>query len=250
MLLFLLVDIARGLNTSVQVQKMSLENLNNKFEWIKEELKNTPYSKEIAYKENEDGEYTVRDLVSLLTLFNIDLFPAKNGHPKIAYVSKEECLKRFIDNEDSYKKLKPLMKNIFELTDFIQLYSQKLYNDKFKGKAGKLAFFHDKRKKKYRLVFVNKETEQKLFDGALYPILGAFRSLVEEDSKTGNFKWKTNSFDDVKKLFQEVGADLVNVTKNTSDNWGKNPNAIGKDESNWDNLYKTVALTYLQNSVK
>lgn len=242
----LIVDIARGLNTSVQVQRMSLANLDNKFDWIKKELEDELYSDEIAYKENEDGSYSIRDIISFLTLFNIDLFPQNGSHPKIAYTSKEECLKRYLDNEDSYKKLQPIMKDIFELHDYIQLHSHSLYNKKYNGKGRALAFYQSKPRSTYKYVFVDEESSYKLFDGAMYPILGAFRCLVEED-KSGKYRWKTKSFSKVKKIFDSVGADLINVTKNTSDNWGKNPNAIGKDESNWDNLYKTVAISYLMN---
>jgi len=242
----LIVDIARGLNTSVQVQQMSLENLKKSFDWIKLELNDTTYAKRIAYKENEEGDFTIRDIISFMTLFNIDLFPERDGHPKVAYTSKEECLNKYIKNEASYKKLRPILKDILELYDYIQYNCGKLYNSKYEGKAGKLKFFQDKKRSKFQFIFINKESKLKLFDGALYPILGAFRCLIEKNPKDGTYRWKTKSFTKVKELFDVVGGDLINVTKNTSDNRGRNPNAIGKDESNWDNLYKTVALAYFQ----
>ena len=67
-------EIAGGLNTSVQVQDMSLDNLEGLFEWIKDELKSEPYFERIAWKENQPGEFDARDIVSLLTKLNIYSF--------------------------------------------------------------------------------------------------------------------------------------------------------------------------------
>ncbi len=245
----MLVDIARGLNTAVQVTRMSLANLDEKFEWIKKILKGEIYEKEISYKENEEGEFTIREIIGLLTLFNIDLFPDGKEHPKVAYISKEECLKRYIASQKSYEKIEPILKDILELYDYIQLKSHTLYNNKYNGKGRKLAFYQDRKRGKYKFIFTGQESKFRLFDGALYPILGAFRAVVEQDERTGKYRWRLRSFAKIKKLFDEVGADLINVTRNTSDNRGKNPNAIGKDESNWDNLYKTVYLAYLERIV-
>jgi hypothetical protein len=43
-----ITDIAGGLNTSVQVEDMSLDNLSNKFEWIKNDLAKEPYFGQLA----------------------------------------------------------------------------------------------------------------------------------------------------------------------------------------------------------
>ena len=53
-------DIAQGLNTSVQVTLASLSNLEGRFAWISDALKNESYHTEISYKENQDGEYSIR----------------------------------------------------------------------------------------------------------------------------------------------------------------------------------------------
>jgi hypothetical protein len=76
-----IVEIAGGLNTSVQVQQFALDNLAGKFNWIQRELKDEPYYDVIAWRENEQGEFDARDLVSLLTCFNVELFSnnANNG---------------------------------------------------------------------------------------------------------------------------------------------------------------------------
>ena len=246
----LIVEIARGLNTSVQVQQMALANLDDRFTWIKEALDGMPYSSKIAYKQNQDGDFTVRDLISFLTLFNIAEYPDASKHPKAAYSSKEACLTNYLKGQPNFEKLRKLLPDILSLYDYIHQNWKKLYNNKYKGKGGKFKFAHDKKLKPYPLIFLGTSVEQTLTDGALYPMLGAFRFFVEEDPKDGMYKWKVGSFAKIKKIFDEVGAEMVNITSNTSENNGRNPNAIGKDDSHWDNLYKTAALHYLQQQME
>ncbi|MGE5692235.1 MAG: AIPR family protein, partial [Candidatus Zixiibacteriota bacterium] len=253
--------IAEGLNTAVVVQAMSLANLSKDFDWVKAILDTTPYGKKIAYKENVDAEFDIRDIVGLMTLFNVDLFPDATTHPKVAYISKARALDTFLGKEDgdndeetkrkrreSFKKLAPILKDILQFHDYVHLKAHELYNREYLGKARKLAFYQTRKRGKYTLIFSNTETGSMLYDGALYPILGAFRYLVEKNPGTESYSWKVGSFENVKKLFDKVGAQMIYATKNTSDSRGRNPNAIGKDDSHWDNLYKTVALAYLEGS--
>jgi len=245
-------SIAQGLNTAVQVQEMSLANLGRKFEWIKTTLENEPYEGQIAYKENEEGAFSARDIVAYLTLFNIgiDEFKEKGSggtrHPKEAYSSKAACLKLFKKHPESYEKMQPILKDILQLRDIIDLEGRELYNKKYSGRGGGLAFYKSRKRGKYQFYFAGKESKHQLHDGALMPLMGAFRFLVTENTTDGNFKWKTESFKGVVDLWRRVGADMINTTKITSDSRSKNPNAIGKDEGHWDSLYKTVALEYLQ----
>jgi len=247
-------SIAKGLNTAIQVQEMSLANLGHKFDWIKGILKGESYEESIAYKENKDGDYDARDIVAFMTLFNIgiDEFKEKTlggtRHPKEAYTSKMACLKLYLKHFDSYKKLKPILKDILYLRDIIDYEGRDLYNDKYQGRGGALAFYKSRKRGKYKLTFSNKESKYQMHDGAVMPILGAFRFLVTTGAN-GDFNWKTGSFNGVLDIWKKVGADLVYSTKTTSDSRARNPNAIGKDEGHWDNLYKTVALEYLQSTV-
>jgi len=242
---YLIEPLAQGLNTSVQVSQMSLDNLGDKFQWIKDELKGAPYAEEISYKENQDGNFSVRDIIALLTLFNIDLFSESNSQPKIAYTSKAECLKRFKTNEKSYEKLCPLLKDILELHNYVQLRAPGLYNKEYGGKGRSLAFFHNRKRGTFYYIFVRKEATHKIVDGALYPLLGAFRSLIEDQG--GSFAWKVGSFERVKQLFDEIGGALIKTIKTTSDSLARNPNAIGKNDPLWESLYNIVELEYFKN---
>lgn len=72
-------------------------------------------------------------------------------------------------------------------------------------------------------------------NGFIYPILGAFRALVEE--KNGEYAWK-NPF----VLLEKTGADLVESTVSMSRSLGNNPQSVGKDVNIWKTLYMTVMV--------
>ncbi len=243
---YMIESIAQGLNTAVQVQEMSLANLGRRFDWIKDLLKDEPYYAQIAFRENEEGAFDIREILGIMTMFNIEQFPGQTDNPKIAYTSKAKCLQLYKDQEDSYKNLKPLFKDILQLYDLIQLEARDLYNESKGGKAGALAFYRKKaRGGGHQLIFSGEQTKYKLYDGALYPILGAFRFLVEKKKGQDTYSWKVGTFEEVKNIFREIAGEMIYITKNTSDNKGKNPNAVGKDDNHWDGLYKTLALRFL-----
>ena len=73
-------------------------------------------------------------------------------------------------------------------------------------------------------------------NGFIYPILGAFRALVEE--KDGQYRWKKDPF----AVLEKVGADLVESTVSMSRSLGNNPQSVGKEANIWKTLYMTVAF--------
>jgi hypothetical protein len=239
--------IAEGLNTAVQVQQMSLSNLAHRFDWIKNTLAEEKYADQIIYREGDNGRFDVRDIVGFLALFNIELYPESSiDHPKTAYTSKAKCLEQYLANEDTFKKLQPILKDILYLSDYVHLRSHELYNKKFKGKGRALAFYQDRKRGHYDFIFSSETGQYRLFDGALYPILASMRFLVEQKKDEDYCSWKLPSFKKVLEFFDCVGGDLINITKNTSEGEGRNPNAIGKNDNHWAYLYQTVAFAYLQ----
>ena len=121
-----LAEIAGGLNTTLQVDDMSLDDLKGAFEWIKEELRGETYFKDIAWSENDPGAYDARDLVSLLTCFDIERYPNEQSgsHPIEAYEKKSKALDVFRDDFEQnhgneFVKLRPILKDILRLHDMI-----------------------------------------------------------------------------------------------------------------------------------
>lgn len=239
-------EIAGGLNTSVQVQQMSLDELAGKFDWIQEEIRGTSYEKKIAWRENEEGEFDARDIVSMLTCFNIELYPnaaTGDNHPVSAFSSKAKVLRDYEDKTDSYRKLQPVMKDILVLHDTINFESREIWNDQG-GKFGKLNFVTECGREEFEFPFIGKTGEYRLTNGALFPLLGAFRWLVEEDPETGAFRWR-GGFDAVLKLWRDAGEDLLRKTMQANNELGRNPNALGKSRNHWANLYAHVAMADL-----
>jgi len=245
------IEIAGGLNTAVQVQKMSLEDLDGEFDWIKEELKTEPYFKEIAFRENEATEFDARDLLCLLDMFNVAAFPNNGGdHPVRAYANKAAVLDYYLAEEETddgpkkvhqkeYKALRPILKDILQLSDTINYESRELHNDAG-GKFLKLAFVEKRERGSFRYFFTQQEAVHRLTSGAAYPILAAFRWCVETNPKTGALRWK-GGFKQVLKTWRSAGAELLRATQASSDAVGRKASAIGRNASHWANLHNIVA---------
>ncbi|HLK85833.1 MAG TPA: AIPR family protein [Candidatus Binataceae bacterium] len=237
-------EIAGGLNTAVQVQEASLMHLQKQFSWIENDLRCKPYAREIAYREGEDAEYDIREIVGLLDLFNIFDFPNdQSEHPIRAYTSKAQALTSYRHKPEQYERLRPILKDILTLHDTIALEGP-VKHTAAGGRGGKLAFVETRKRGKYTFHFIDKESDRRLFDGALYPMLAAFRWMVEIDAKTGKVGWR-GGFANVLKLWDSVGAELMKATQNTSDELGRKPHAIGRSRNHWANLHKTVATADL-----
>jgi hypothetical protein len=240
-------DITGGLNTAVQVDDTSLMNLRKEFDWVKETLEDTDYGDRISYKQNEEGDYDIREILGIMTLFNVNKFPYSDGkHPKEAYVSKAKCLDLYQDDPSSFKMLRPILKDILHFYDYVHIRSRERYNEEMGGRAaGMKGVYATKKRGTYGYVFIGEERNYKLYDGALYPMLGAMRFLIEQKPGENVYSWKFKSFNEVKSFFDEIAPDLVATTYKTSLVYGRKPNPIGKDDNHWDNMYKTVALHYL-----
>ncbi len=244
-----LPEIAGGLNTALQVEDMSLQDLAGAFDWIKDELKSEPYYKDIAWSENDPGAYDARDLVSLLTCFDVKQYPndQSGSHPVEAYEKKSKALDAFRDDFDNnqgadFKKLRTILRDILRLHDTIRLEFSGVHN-KNGGKAGNLKIMDVKdenAKGEFSFIFTGKKAKKRLQTGALYPILAAFRWMVEEGPK-GNYRWR-GGYAAVEKRWKETGPDLVRKTVERSKELGGNSNAIGKSRTHWETLHQTVAF--------
>jgi hypothetical protein len=245
-----IVDIAGGLNTSVQVQQFALDNLAGKFKWIQKALHKEPYYATIAWKENQDGDFDARDIISLLTCFNVELFPnaSKDGdtsdtNPVVAYEKKSKALEMFEQNMDSYKKLRPILKEILVLHDTIRLEAQQFHNAGG-GTYGNLSYVEGKQRG-FQYPFISQQSEYRLMNAALYPILGAFRWMVEIEPKSNKARWR-GGFKAVLQVWRSNATELLKMTQQKNEEEGRNPNAVGKSRTHWSSLYSRLALREMQ----
>lgn len=251
----LITDIARGLNTGMQVAPKSIYNIDGVFDWLKKEVDGQPYENMIAWRESDNTAYDVRDLISVLELFNVIDFPNdKAKHPISAYEKWSIPLKKFAeDYEENSKKLKhskyyrlrPLLHDALVLYDHIRHDFRDLHNEAG-GRAGRMNIV-DEAGKNRTLDFPFAQLEPnkyRLTKGASYPVLAAFRNMVELDS-SGNASWR-GGFKAVLRLWSEAGPELVTETYNATEEIGRTPDHLGKNRKHWDNLHMKLQLRLLR----
>lgn len=239
-------DISQGLNTSVQVQEMSLQNLSGKFHWLKNELRGHHYFKKIAWSENDPGDFSARDIIALMFLMNVKLFPGSENHPIAGYEKKSEPLRVFDESDMSFKLMKNVLNDILYLHDWIAFTAADFYNKGAqrlgqKGRGAGLSFMKQAKRKKFEATFLQPGPafDTRLEDAALYPILAAFRVFLAPDPQKGFYKW-IGGFNAVREAWEDLSYDLVKATLHTSNEVGRTKNAIGKSRLHWDGIYQKV----------
>jgi AIPR protein len=251
----LITDIARGLNTGMQVAPKSIYNIDGVFDWLKKEVDGQPYENMIAWRESDNSPYDVRDLISILELFNVIDFPNdKAKHPISAYEKWSIPLKKFADDYEEnsnrlkhskYYRLRPLLHDALVLYDQIRHDFRDLHNEAG-GRAGRMNIV-DEAAKNRMLDFPFAQLEEskyRLTKGAAYPMLAAFRNMVEMDS-SGNAAWR-GGFRAVLHLWKEAGPELVTETYNATEEIGRSPDHLGKNRKHWDNLHMKIQLRLLR----
>lgn len=241
--------VAAARNTSTQVQDKSIAELENRFDIIKNAVANEVYASDIFFEENEVGNIDVTDILAILNMFNIDLYPDMEKFPTASYSSKKKCITTYIDYhkkwgdgpENPYVKMAPIMKDIFKLYDHIEINMAKYYKEKYStGKYGLTkGVAVAKNGEHYKSKFYQRDMDYLSPTGFIYPILGAFRALLKE--KNGVYTWAKNPFI----VVDDLGGELVSTTVERSRSLGNNPQSVGKDTGNWKTLYMTIKLGLL-----
>ena len=239
-------SLAAARNTSVQVQDKSIAELEDRFDIIKNTLANENYISRVFFKENDAGDIDVADLLAILNMFNISRYNGMTSFPINSYSSKKKCIDLYISDhkeygesaENPYVKMKNIMPDIFRLYDAIEVGMNRFYRQKNPGgRYGATKGVQvPKAGQEIRSRFLSNEMEAASPNGFIYPILGAFRALVEE--KDGKYCWKKNPF----AVLEKVGSELVESTVSMSRSLGNNPQSVGKEANIWKTLYMTVAF--------
>jgi hypothetical protein len=242
-------SVVEARNTSRQVAHKSLLNLDGKFDKLKDVI-GTEKTKEIIWKENDGGMLDVREFVGMLTAVEGESFTS-NNHPITAYSGKEACLKRFSseEHEPKYQKLIKIAPDLLEMWDLIQDNLPSQYNQKgpepgTSGKFGRLSGVKSLSAKKRKwLPFIKKHVDYDIPTGYLYPILAAFRAMLEEED--GYWVWGKGL--DPRQLIKEgVAADIFIDSVRHSIANHHNANRTGKDNQAWNSAYQAARIYYLE----
>lgn len=255
----LITDISRGLNTAIAVKSHSIDNLDGKYEWMKDLLKKEPYYNQIAWKEDDTGEYDVRDLICVLEALNIFDFPNDEPkHPISAYEKWSAPAKKFSDDADAnegnlsgsvYFRLGSILKDALVLYDRVRHDFRAVYDQADLGIAAKLDIVEHSDEKRFSFPFAKLlNSDARLTKGALFPIFAAFRNCVFED-KGGKVKW-VGGFDSTLALWEAVAPELCLQTKQATKDYGHKPDMLGKNRGHWTNMHQTVELHILRQKMK
>lgn len=240
----MLVPLTEARNTSVQVKAFSIENLGGGFDWLKDVIEASEFRGRVRYKENDPEPVDVRTVLGLLTLFH-SKWNELAREPVIAYTSKGLVLDNYRSDEwkPGYKFLAPVVVDILRLYEHIHANfpeEYKEYNSR-QGSGSKLGLRKEVRysKKPIQLPLTGLETNYFIADGWLYPMLAAFRMLLDfPRNGRGKVEWVTDPLDFFDKHGHEFVADVVEQ----SETLGRNPNATGKSRPLWNNLRKSMEL--------
>lgn len=238
-------EIVFARNTSTQVKDQSIANLLDHFGSIKDILANELYADRIAYKETEfaaDGskkDIDIKEILSYLICFDAEGFDSVT-HPIIAYSGKSAVLSYAdsTENRTRLQKYLPLLPQILQLRDEIYEKMPDTYNSNG-GKFGRLMGVNMKKSKSIELSFRNAKTQYVIPGSFIYPVLAAFRSLVEVDND--KVSWKR----DPVKFFNEYKSELIQRLGDQALEM-RNPNKLGKDKATWRTCYDYLALEIMK----
>lgn len=231
-------------NTSRQVSDIALFNLDENFADVRAAIAGQPYENKIAYKDNEGKDIHVSMLLRLLYAFDIDRYPDDSAAPVQSFSGKAQVFKRYSAVYDTkfYKSLTKQLPKLAMLYDLIEVELPQKYKEYkeaqgVKPRFGSVRGIESVDKTVPSAIFAT-PTKYQISSGYIYPIFGAFRSLLKFDEVTGEVSWLFDPID----MWKEVGASLVQNTFETSGN----PQMAGKDKQLWLANYRIVETQSLR----
>jgi hypothetical protein len=239
-----LVALAGARNTSNQVKEFALDNLDHKFDWLKDVIENSPLAGRIRYRENDPEAVDIRTVLAILTMFH-PKWDAEQKEPVVAYSGKGGILSYFRDDEwlPGYLQLKHVVVDILELFDYVHEHFQEQYiafNRAVKDSGAKFGKRREVGKGKV-LQITNTEVSYSVPDGWLYPVVASLRMLLNFGDPKGA-GWKLDPF----MYFNKYGYELVGDVMEQSANYGYNPQTVGKSRPVWAGLRGRVKLKRME----
>lgn len=242
--------ISKGLNTSVQVKDMSLDNLAGKFNWLKEALGEKRDL--VSWSENtvsSKTEMDARELVSILCLFNVILYPNTSGtHPIDSYNAKAKILSLYEKKLKEFMALSEIVLEIMDLYEYVSSTSNKLWDKKQNARSKNMRIF-DPQKQEFTPPFSIKKykSDHRLSKPVLYPLLNAFRRFVTV-GESKNIEWIVD-YEEVKYFWKTEGRDLLEVCQSTVVEFRHKLNLVGKNSTLWSTLHDKVGLRLYESGV-
>ena len=249
----LIPAIGSGLNSSLQVDEMSIANLDGKFDSFKNALEKRfmdsiagwPTTKDyeglFGWKQTDVAYMDGKEAATIVAVMDDDIW--KDGNSVASYNSPTTTLTKIL-REERLDKYLLIAGDVLELYNIIQRDFCEKYNAAGPGnrRGGALSIVEQNRSGKFVFPFSKAEaSEYRLMKGASLPILAAFKIFVGKDN-LGNLVWKDN-FDGVHCAWENNADILIERTLESAGKHQRNvANAIGKDSTHWRNLRNEILI--------
>lgn len=198
--------IVEALNTSTQVQQVTLDEFQNKFASIKAALKASDFDADlVAFREHEDKAWNVVEIIQRMACFLPERWAAHQ--PVNMYKSKNKALKMFTNEESrgEFKELYPVIADIITLPEYIesQLSAMIVFNKKKGIPNGVKAI----KKAPYTRPGTEYQTDYKFNSAITLPLAAAFRVLLKQDVNTSEYDWAVS----YKEVWESCAEDLFHL---------------------------------------
>src|SRR5262249_23047515 len=141
-------EMARGLNTGIQVTASTLADHRGEYDWVKDELRSAPYFDSIAFRQNADGDVSVEDVVRILEAINVLEYPGLEGkHPLSSANERSRTVARFLARADQFMALRPILRDVLQLHDTISFEAWDLWRASREGHGRAPMIFNTKLKR-------------------------------------------------------------------------------------------------------
>ncbi len=227
--------IVEALNTSSQVQQYTLDEYQNKFDSLKKALSDSGFDVNlIAFRENEEKEWDIREIVQRMACFLKDRW--KFTQPTSMYRSKGKALDLFTNDitRSDFEKLYGVIRDVITLPEFIQ--SQFSQGDVLKGKRFGGLRAVKTLKKSYSRPGTSYPTEHLMDLAASLPIAAAFRELLE--LRGDRYVWKIRP----ETVFKSCAEELYKVLASKS-RTARSVQVLGSDTELWTQAVNIVLRT-------
>ncbi len=225
-------QVVEALNTSAQVRQVSLDEYANKFDELKKALTDSGFDINlIAFRENEDKEWTVEEIIQRMACFLKERWT--ETHPASMYKSKSKALELYTNDNTrgEFQKLYPVIKDVITLPEYIQatlsegdIVQRKSFS---RLRAVKLL------PKKWKRPGTQFPTEHRLDLAALLPMAAAFRELLRV--RGDRYEWRFPPHDVFKACAQSLYSVLTTRLLKT-----RNASQLGSDMEYWGNCAMIV----------
>lgn len=242
-------EVKRKINS--ELFSLLLESKNN-FRALGHCLTDHPEStelfKRISFKQNQITKDTdtkkalkmidARDIVSIICMFNIDKYNSAE-HPTKAYSGKQAMLNEYLDDPEHYRKFVNVIPDLFDLYDAIETEFAVAYNENGRMYGRKSYSGYKEGSPVGKSKFCMSDIYYKIPDGLLYPILAAFRVLLEYDITSGKYKWMDGK--DPIAVWNKHKVGLTRSVMDLAGSLGDKPTVFGKDPSLWNYAYMVLS---------